>query len=252
MKVGCSPRYPFYGERYAAGLSGSHRRCFSQLGERLRQCSDLVVRVEAAWVGKDPEPRFADGALLRAHDRPALVEGDAVSGHAQKCEEAGLPPPDLAGEGLAARDELFWGQLVGTGGGAHHDVGYAETVGEQLLLLERIDQPGGETGKMDSRPEAIAGPREMVARRSGIEAGIDAAEEDPQVVCDDVGDGGRARGLQLLPRRLRAGCQLSSDKVAGPSLPSSSVRNPASSRASDSEIDITQRASSLHQTLKRT
>ena len=121
-----------------------------------------------------------------------------------------------------------------------------------LPIFGRMQLPGREPGAVQHRPEAVAGTGEVMPRRSGIEAGIDAAEQDPEVVRDHVGNCGRARGLQFLPCRLEAVLQLSSGIRGRSNLPSSRDRNSARSRASDSEIDMTQRASSRHHTLKRT
>ena len=50
---------------------------------------------------------------------------------------------------------------------------------------------------MHGWPEAVAGAGEMVADGGGVEAGIDADEEDIEIGADDVGDGFGVGGLEL-------------------------------------------------------
>jgi hypothetical protein len=54
------------------------------------------------------------------------------------------------------------------------------------LLLGRVKLPRAKTGAMQRRPEAVAGTGEMESGRGGIEAGVDAAEQDFQARRDDV------------------------------------------------------------------
>lgn len=68
---------------------------------------------------------------------------------------------------------------------------------QQLVLLPRREEPRRESGAVNRRPEAIARPPEMTADRRGVEAGIDAAEEDVEIRRDDVRQGFAVRGGEI-------------------------------------------------------
>jgi len=51
--------------------------------------------------------------------------------------------------------------------------------------------------RMQRRPEAIAGTRKVKARRGGVEAWVDAAEQDLQVGRDDVAQAPAGRRLKI-------------------------------------------------------
>src|SRR3989442_1547514 len=77
----------------------------------------------------------------------------------------------------------------------------ADAAREELALVERRQLAVREARAMERRPEAIAGTREMMADRRGVEPGIDPAEEDAQAGRDHVGDALPARGEQVLAGR---------------------------------------------------
>jgi hypothetical protein len=65
------------------------------------------------------------------------------------------------------------------------------------VLLERRELPRREAGAMERAPEAIARASEVMADRRGVQARIDADEENVEPVCDDVPDALPARGVEL-------------------------------------------------------
>ena len=57
------------------------------------------------------------------------------------------------------------------------------------MFLGGSEQAGSETGGVQRRPEAIAGPGKVIAGVTGVEAGIDPAKQDAQAGGYYVGDG---------------------------------------------------------------
>src|SRR5207249_5628643 len=101
----------------------------------------------------------------------------------------GFVPKDFAGENFGAFAELVGGELMGHGGGAGAHVGDAQIPFEQAVRLEGGDLGRREAAFVHGRPEAVAGAGEVVADGGGVEAGIDADEEDVEVGAEDVGNG---------------------------------------------------------------
>src|SRR6185503_16619727 len=62
------------------------------------------------------------------------------------------------------------------------------TEAEHVGLLRRFEQPPRETSRVESGPETIARPSEMLARVSGIEARVDAAKQNAQLRSNHIGD----------------------------------------------------------------
>ncbi len=169
----------------------------SQLREQLRELRWLVVRVQSARVREHPDLRGADRFILQTHRRFRSIECRAIGADADDGEEPRCVAFHFAREDPAAFDELFARQLVGGGGGAGDDVGDADAEVQELALLRGREEARREAGAMERGPEAVAGSSEMLLDGSGVEAGIDAAEEDVEVRRDDVGKG-RVRGCSKI------------------------------------------------------
>src|SRR5436190_270752 len=118
-------------------------------------------------------------------------------------EPAWLKPRDLFVQYVSALDELLRAQFVRAGGGARDDVGDAEPEAEQLFLLVGPEDAAGEAGAVQSGPEAVPGPREMVSGGGGVQAGVDAREHHPQAGRDDIGDRPVPRRVEVALRRTR-------------------------------------------------
>ena len=56
---------------------------------------------------------------------------------------------------------------------------------------------------MERRPEAVPRPAEMAADGGRVETGIDSAEKDVEVRCDDIRQGLAVRGGEVGFRRLQ-------------------------------------------------
>ena len=68
-------------------------------------------------------------------------------------------------------------------------------VAEQLVLLRRVDEPRREARRVQQPPEVVARIREVRRLRGGVEARVDAAEDDVEPGREHVGHGaGRLAG----------------------------------------------------------
>src|SRR4249919_1936316 len=114
-----------------------------------------------------------------------------------------LQSGDLFVQYGSALDELLGAELVRAGGGARDDVGDAEPKAEQLLLLIGPEDAPGEAGAVQGRPEAVAGPGEVVPGGGGVQAGVDAREHHTQAGRDDVGNRPVPRRVEVRWRRTR-------------------------------------------------
>src|SRR5262249_21246372 len=123
-----------------------------------------------------------------------------VSTDAQYGYCARVIAPDARLEALAPGNELPGRELVGGSGSASDEVGDPVAGLQQLALLRRIEQAPRKARPVERRPEAVAGTREVMTGRAGVEPGIDAAEEDPESRRDCVRD-----GLPGCREQLRAG-----------------------------------------------
>ncbi len=147
------------------------------------------MRVESGGVGQDPNLGPADGFGLETELGFFAVEGDAVGSDADDGDETRLIAEDFAGEDFSAFAKLVGAELVGHGGGAGTHVGDAKVPFQEAMGVERGDEGRREAAFVHGRPEAVAGPCEMVADGGGVQAGVDADEEDVEIGSDDVGDG---------------------------------------------------------------
>src|SRR4029453_16308406 len=95
----------------------------------------LVVRIQAARIGQDPDRRPLE-ALRLASDRGVLQgEGVAVGTPPEEREHLRAIAPDLGGEALAAGDELLRRELVGGRRAAVDEVRDPVTCTQELVLL---------------------------------------------------------------------------------------------------------------------
>ena len=83
-----------------------------------------------------------------------------------------------------------------------NDIADADAALQQLALCKWRQQSIGKSGFMQRRPEAIAGTREVVTHRRGVESRINATEKHAQVWRDDVRQSLAGRFDKLLLRRL--------------------------------------------------
>ncbi|CVM08033.1 Uncharacterised protein [Streptococcus pneumoniae] len=99
--------------------------------------------------------------------------------------------------------EILRGELVGAGGGPRDEVGDPNAAGVQLgevlglVAVGGVDQVPGEPGTVQGWVEAVAAAGEVRTGGGGPQAGVDADEQQPQRVRQQVGDGAVAELLKL-------------------------------------------------------
>jgi len=136
---------------------------------------------------------------LQAERRPGATESRTVSAEPDKSDCARPVAAHFGGQPAAAGDQLVRRQLVRGRGAAVHQIGQAVAELEQAAVLRRIEASRREAGVVQRGPEAIARTGEVKAGRGGIQAGVDAAEQDFQSRADDVAQALAGGGLQRGP-----------------------------------------------------
>jgi hypothetical protein len=87
--------------------------------------------------------------------------------------------------------------LIGGRGGAHYYIRNTESECQQFKLVERRQQPIGKARGEECGPEAIAGPRKVMAHGGRVQSGIDAAKENAQAGRDYVANSLALGGAEL-------------------------------------------------------
>ena len=77
------------------------------------------------------------------------------------------------------------GEFIGAGGAAVDDVGDAEFQVEKEGFFKG-EKRRGAAAAVKGGPEAVAGAAEVAADRGGVEAGVDAGEEDDEVFGGEI------------------------------------------------------------------
>jgi hypothetical protein len=169
----------------------------AKVPEELCKDGGLVVGVETAGVGEHPGVAAAEEGLLQADAGVFDAGDDAVRTDADEGDDGGAPAFDFGFEALAAGAKLVGGQFIGAGGGAGDDVGDAELEVEKEGILEGGKEARGETAVVESGPKAVAGAAEVTPDGGGVEAGVDAGEENDEVLGDEVRHELVVRGKEL-------------------------------------------------------
>jgi hypothetical protein len=169
----------------------------AELSEELREGGGQVVGVEATGVGKNPSVAVAEKGLLEADTGVFDTGDDAVGVNADKGDDGRAPASDFGLEAPAAGAKFVVGEFIRAGGGALDDVGDAELEVKKKGFFKRGEEARGESPAVKGRPEAIARAAEMAADGGGVEAGVDAHEEDDEVFGREIRDELVARGEDL-------------------------------------------------------
>ena len=169
----------------------------AEVSEELCEGGGLVVGVEAAGVGEDPGVAAAEGGLLEADAGVFDAGDDAVGADADEGDDGGAPAFDFGLEALAAGAKFVVGEFIGAGGGAFDDVGDAEFEVEKEGFFKGGEEARGEAAAVEGGPEAVAGAAEVAADGGGVEAGVDAGEEDDEVFGGEIRDELVVRGEEL-------------------------------------------------------
>ena len=169
----------------------------AELSEESREGGGQVVGVETTGVRKNPGMAAAKQGLLEA-DASVFDTGDnAVGANADKRDDGRVPTSDFRLEAPATCAKFVVRQFIRAGGRALDDVGDAVPEVEKKRSLKGGEEARGESAAVKGRPEAIAGAAEVAADGGGVEAGVDACEEDDEVFCRQIQDDLVARGEDL-------------------------------------------------------
>ncbi len=160
----------------------------AEVSEELCQRGGLVVGVDAAGVGQDPGVAAAERGLLEA-DTGVFDVGDyAIGADADEGNDGGAPAFDFGLKSLAAGAKFVVGEFIGAGGGAFDDVGDAVLEVEKERFFKGREEARSESTAVKGGPEAVAGAAKVVADGGGVEAGVDAGEEDDEVFGGEIRD----------------------------------------------------------------
>jgi hypothetical protein len=163
-------------------------------------------RVRGRGGREHEEPGVAERALLHA-ELGALAERAAVGLFADERDPARVD----ALETVDRSREVGAAQVAGPCGRALRGVRQADPLLQQLELLGRLVEPGGETGRVQQPPEIVARVGEVRMRGRGHAPRVDAAEDDPEIRAENVrygagsgraGEAGTASSGRHRKRRL--------------------------------------------------
>jgi hypothetical protein len=169
----------------------------AEVSEELREGVGQVVGVEATGVGKNPSVAVAEKRLLEADAGVFDTGDDAVGVNADKGDDGRAPASDFGFEAPAAGAKFVVGEFIRAGGGALDDVGDAELEFKKKGFFKGGEETRGESAAVQGGPEAIARAAEVAADGGGVEAGVDAHEEDDEVFGREIRDEFVARGEDL-------------------------------------------------------
>jgi len=147
------------------------------------------MRVEPARVWQDPNDRLPDPFLLFSNHCFRLIPRRSISAQTQYRQKSGPVSANFLHQSLAARAQLLARQLVSSRRGASDHIRYSVAVLQQLQFIKRRNESIGETRCEQGRPKSITRSGEVMANRSGVKAGIDAAEEHAQIGPNHIGHG---------------------------------------------------------------
>ncbi len=146
-----------------------------------------MIRIEPARLRQEPQSCRAEALLLRPDQRLGPPERRTIGPNADHRDPLRPVALHLPLQPPRPGEELLPLELGRGRRGPRHEIRDPVARVQQLPLLPRREQARGEPRAMQHGPEAIAGPREMMARRAGVETRIDAAEEHAQPGRDYIG-----------------------------------------------------------------
>ncbi|HEX4056567.1 MAG TPA: hypothetical protein VHX86_20080 [Tepidisphaeraceae bacterium] len=169
----------------------------AEVSEELREGGGQVVGVKSAGVGENPGVAAAEEGILEADAGVFDTGDDAVGVNADKGDDGRAPASDFGLEALAAGAKFVVGEFISAGGGAFDDVGDPKPEVEKKGFFKGGEEARSESAAVKGGPEAIARAAEVAADGGGVEAGIDAGEEDDEVFGDEIRDDLVVRGEDL-------------------------------------------------------
>ena len=161
---------------WQAGLNLTPPRYRVQLPKKPREVGKLIIGIESARIGKNPNLGAADSFRLFADADASVAECILIRTNAEDSDDARAIPADLRCQAVGTGAQFLFHELRGVGRGAVDEIGDAVAVFQQLALFVRRKQSRREAGFVQRGPEAIAGAGEMVAHRARIKSRVDADE----------------------------------------------------------------------------
>jgi hypothetical protein len=160
----------------------------AEIAEESSESSGLIMGVQATGSGEHPSMAAAEEFFLKA-DAGVFDPGDnAVRTNADDGDDGGTPAFDFGFEALAAGAKFVVSEFIGAGGRAIDDVSDTEFVVEKQIAFKWREESWREAAGVQGGPEAVAGPAEVAADGGGVEARVDASEEDDEIFGDEIGD----------------------------------------------------------------
>ncbi len=160
----------------------------AEVSEELRKSGGQVVSVESTGVGKNPSAAAAEKGLLQADAGVFDTGDDAVGVNADKGDDGRAPATDFAAEAPGAGAKFVVGEFIRAGGSAFDDVGDAELEVKKKRFFKGGKETRGESAAVKGGPETIARAAEVVTDGGGVEARVDAREEDNKAFGREIRD----------------------------------------------------------------
>jgi hypothetical protein len=158
----------------------------AKLAEQASEVARLMVSIESAGIGEQPDACGGNGVWLQTDYGIRAVESDAVGTQPNDGKEGWSKAKELAAESSGAAEKFVLGELIGGRGGTGSDVRDAKPEIEELAILGRSEKARCESGGVESWPESIAWPSEVMPGGGAVEAGIDPTEQDAKGGPDDI------------------------------------------------------------------
>ena len=150
--------------------------------------------VGGAGVGDDEDLRRADGVRLEAElwlefYSLGVSEVVAIDHEALEADDQGLIFEQFLFEDGGVGAVVFSAEGGGLPGGAFDEVGEADAVFSEAVVVFHCDGHVDEAGAVEGSPEAVSGVGEVVAALDGDLGGIEAHEDYVEVGLEVVGEG---------------------------------------------------------------
>jgi hypothetical protein len=145
-----------------------------------------MVRIEPAGIRQHPHCRPPERVGLESDGCARPIERGAIGANPDYGNTPGAKPVDLPLEPPPTAAKLRVRELRSRRGGTGYQVGDADSLLEQKLLLRGVEQSPREAGAIQGGPESVAGPGKVMTGCRGVETGIDAAEENPQIGRNEI------------------------------------------------------------------
>lgn len=140
--------------------------------------------IKPAGIRKHPNERVFYFVRLWTDRRIWRIEGYAKGTDTENRHRSRAIFGNLFPKACGTSNQFRAIQFTGGESGAIYKIGNAVAAAQQFVFFIWSDPSACKAGSKESRPEAIARTRKVMAGPGRIESGIDSAEEDLQIVVD--------------------------------------------------------------------